>query len=31
MTIKDKVTTKGGNRAYAMVRSKYVKGPDGYG
>lgn len=31
MTIKDKKTTAGGNRGYKMVRSKNVKGPDGYG
>ena len=31
MTIRDKLTTKGGNRGYSMVRSKYVKGPDGFG
>ena len=29
--IRDKVTTNGGNRAYNMVRSKIVKGKDGYG
>jgi len=31
MAIKDKVTTKGGNRGYRMVRSKIAKGKDGYG
>lgn len=31
MTIRDKKTTEGGNRAYSMVRSKIVKGKDGYG
>ena len=29
--IRDKFTTEGGNRAYNMVRSKVVKGKDGYG
>lgn len=31
MTLKDKTTGEGGNRAYFMVRSKYLKGKDGYG
>jgi hypothetical protein len=31
MAIRDSKTTKGGNRAYRMVRSKTAKGPDGYG
>ncbi len=31
MTIKDKTTGEGGNRGYKMVRSKYLKGPDGHG
>lgn len=31
MTIKDDTTGEGGNRAYSMVRSKFVKGKDGYG
>lgn len=31
MTIRDKTTGEGGNRAYSMVRSKLVKGKDGYG
>lgn len=31
MTIKDKVTTAGGNRGYKMQRSQVLKGPDGYG
>lgn len=29
--IRDKFTTEGGNRAYNMVRSKIVKGKDGFG
>lgn len=31
MAIRDRKTTNGGNRAYKMVRSKVVKGPDGNG
>ena len=31
MAKKDKTTGNGGNRGYKMVRSKVVKGPDGYG
>lgn len=31
MTIKEKVTTKGGNIGYKMTRSRYIKGKDGYG
>lgn len=31
MTIRDKTTGAGGNRAYEMVRSKISKGPDSYG
>lgn len=31
MSIRDKVTSNGGSRAYSMVRSKISKGPDGYG
>lgn len=31
MTIKENKTTKGGNIGYRETRSKYVKGPDGYG
>ncbi len=31
MTIKDKLTTKGGNRAYSMVRSKISHDKKGYG
>jgi hypothetical protein len=29
--IRDKLTTKGGNRGYEMIRSKISKGPDNYG
>ena len=29
--IRDKLTTKGGNRGYLMQRSRVSKGPDGYG
>ncbi len=31
MAKRDAKTTKGGNRAYKMVRSKVSKGKDGYG
>lgn len=31
MAIRDKLTTKGGNRAYRMVRSKISKDENGYG
>jgi hypothetical protein len=31
MTIKEKVTTRGGNIGYRMQRSKIKIGPDGYG
>lgn len=31
MTIKEKTTGRGGNVAYRMQRSKYIKGPDGHG
>jgi len=31
MTIREDVTTRGGNVGYNMTRSKYVRGKDGYG
>ncbi len=31
MTIRDKVTTEGGNRGYRMMRSKIAKDKNGYG
>lgn len=31
MTIKENTTGRGGNVGYKMVRSKFVKGKDGYG